>query len=182
MIWKQLLISNDRNRVRWVVLGLSQNGAYTILLENFLENCWKGDPLNATTFNPPLFSLVTFKPAARYWKTCPPTTTQKCWQRHQAAQPPSPSLGKSSISTTLTTRSARSLSRSPFRFSGMTSGSHSSTSTLIRFWTRSAWPNMSPSGSRMSSSRDRITRGSINLRISQYTCVFENYNMFFIFI
>ncbi len=61
-IWKQLLFANDRNRVRWVVLGLLQDGASTDLVENFCMNSLKGDLSNVTTFNPPLFSLVnTFK-------------------------------------------------------------------------------------------------------------------------
>ena len=48
--------------VRWVVLGLPQDGACTALFENLSEISLKGDLLNATTFNPPLFSLVnTFK-------------------------------------------------------------------------------------------------------------------------
>ena len=47
---------------RWVVLGLPQAGACTDLFENFSEISLKGDLSNATTFNPPLFSLVnTFK-------------------------------------------------------------------------------------------------------------------------
>jgi hypothetical protein len=33
-VWKQLLIANDRNRVRWVVLGLSHDGA------TFTSQCW----------------------------------------------------------------------------------------------------------------------------------------------
>jgi hypothetical protein len=45
-----------------VILGLSQDGACTDLFDNFSENSLKGDLSNATTFNPPLFSLVnTFK-------------------------------------------------------------------------------------------------------------------------
>ncbi len=43
VIWTQLLIPNDRNRVRWVVLGLSQDGTCTALFENFRENSLKGD-------------------------------------------------------------------------------------------------------------------------------------------
>ncbi len=62
VIWKQLLFANKRNRVRWVVLGLSQEGACTHLFENFSENSLKGDLSNDTTVIPPLFSLVnTFK-------------------------------------------------------------------------------------------------------------------------
>jgi hypothetical protein len=62
VIGNQLLISNDRNRVRRVVLGLSQDGACTDLLENLSVNSLKRDLSNALTFNPPLFSLVnTFK-------------------------------------------------------------------------------------------------------------------------
>ncbi len=62
VIWKQLLISNVRNRVRWVVLGLSEDGAYTDLFKNLSVNSLKGSLSNGTTFSPPLFSLVnTFK-------------------------------------------------------------------------------------------------------------------------
>jgi hypothetical protein len=56
------MLSNDRNRVRGAVLGLSQNGASTNLFENFRENSFKRDLSNKTTANPPLFSLAnTFK-------------------------------------------------------------------------------------------------------------------------
>jgi hypothetical protein len=56
------LIANDKNRVRWLVLGLSQDGACIDLYENHSENSLKGDLSNDTTVNPPLFSLVnTFK-------------------------------------------------------------------------------------------------------------------------
>ncbi len=58
VIWKQLLFANDRNRVRGAVLGLSQDGACTDLFENLSVNSLKGDLSNATTFKPPLFSLV----------------------------------------------------------------------------------------------------------------------------
>ncbi len=62
VICKQLLISNDRNMVHWVVLGLPQAGACTDLFENLSEISLKGELSNATTFNPPLFSSVnTFK-------------------------------------------------------------------------------------------------------------------------
>jgi hypothetical protein len=61
-IGKQLSFANNRNRVRGVVLGLSQDGACTNLFENFRENSLKRDLSNNTTVNPPLFSLVnTFK-------------------------------------------------------------------------------------------------------------------------
>jgi hypothetical protein len=60
--WKQLLISNGRNGVHWVVLGLSQYWACTDLFENFSENSLKGDLSNDTALTPPLFSLAnTFK-------------------------------------------------------------------------------------------------------------------------
>jgi hypothetical protein len=58
VIGKQLLLSNDRNRVRGAVLGLSQDGASTNLFENFCENSFKQDLSNDTTANPPLLSLV----------------------------------------------------------------------------------------------------------------------------
>ncbi len=55
VICKQLLISNERSRVR-------SDGAFTDLLENLSVNSLKGDLSNAITFIPPLFSLVnTFK-------------------------------------------------------------------------------------------------------------------------
>ncbi len=54
----QLLCANNRNRVRWAVLGLSRDGACTDLFENLCENSLKGDLSNDTKFNPPLFSLV----------------------------------------------------------------------------------------------------------------------------
>ncbi len=57
VICKRLLISNDRNRVRWVVLGLSEDGTLTDLSENLSVNSLKGDLSNATTFNP-LFSQM----------------------------------------------------------------------------------------------------------------------------
>jgi hypothetical protein len=41
-----------------VVLGFSQDGACTDLLENLSMNSLMGDLSNALTFNPPLFSLV----------------------------------------------------------------------------------------------------------------------------
>jgi hypothetical protein len=67
VIGKKLLLSNDRNRVRGAVLGLSQDGASTNLFENLSENHLKGDLSNAATFNPPLFLLAnTF-----YWQTFP---------------------------------------------------------------------------------------------------------------
>ncbi len=48
--------------VRWVVLGLLQDGACTDLFENLSEISLNGDLTNATTVNPPLFLLVdTFK-------------------------------------------------------------------------------------------------------------------------
>ncbi len=57
-IGKQLLFANDRNRVGWVVLGLSHDGASTDLFENYSEHSLLGDLSNDTTVNPPLFSLV----------------------------------------------------------------------------------------------------------------------------
>ncbi len=61
-IWKEFLFANDTNRVRGVVLGLSQDGACTDSFENFRENSLNGDLSNNFTLNRPLFSLVnTFK-------------------------------------------------------------------------------------------------------------------------
>jgi hypothetical protein len=62
VIRKQLLLSNDRNRVRGAVLSLSQDGASTHLFEYFRENSLKRGLSNDTTANTPLFSLSnTFK-------------------------------------------------------------------------------------------------------------------------
>ncbi len=58
VIGKQLLISNDRNRVRWAILGLSQDGVCRDSLENFSVKSLKLDQSNDTKFNPPFFSLV----------------------------------------------------------------------------------------------------------------------------
>ena len=64
-ICKQLLNANDINRFRQVVLDLLQDGACNDFFENISENSIKRDLSNATTFNPPLFSLVdTFKCAS----------------------------------------------------------------------------------------------------------------------
>ncbi len=60
-IENQLLIPNDRNRVRWEVLGLSQDGACTDSNGNFSVNSLKGDLSNTTTFNPPFFMGITMK-------------------------------------------------------------------------------------------------------------------------
>ncbi len=62
VIGNQLLFANNRNRVRWVVLCLSQDGACTDSFENFRDNSLKGGLSNDVTLNPRLFSLVnTFK-------------------------------------------------------------------------------------------------------------------------
>ncbi len=62
VIGNQLLFSNNRKRVRWVVLCLSQGGACTDSFEIFRDNSLKGKLSNVITLNPPLFSLVnTFK-------------------------------------------------------------------------------------------------------------------------
>ncbi len=66
VIGNQLLFANNRNRVRWVVLCLSHDGACTDSFENFRENSLKGDLSNNITPKPPLFSLVnTFK---EHWR------------------------------------------------------------------------------------------------------------------
>ncbi len=58
VIGNQVLFANNRNRFRWVVLCLSQDGACTDSFENIRENSLKGDLSNDITLNPPLFSLV----------------------------------------------------------------------------------------------------------------------------
>ncbi len=68
VIGNQLLFANNRNRVRWVVFCLSQDGACTDSFENFWENSWKGDQSNDITPNTPLFSLVnTFNAFLLSW-------------------------------------------------------------------------------------------------------------------
>jgi hypothetical protein len=57
-IAKQLLIANDRNRVRRVVLGLSLDGACIDLFKNHSEKSLKGYLSKDTNVSPPLFSLV----------------------------------------------------------------------------------------------------------------------------
>ncbi len=55
VIGKQLLISNDRNRVRWVVLGLSQDGAALICLKilawTVLRETYRMLPLSTHLFS-----------------------------------------------------------------------------------------------------------------------------------
>ena len=63
-----LLFANNRNRVRWTILCLSQDGACIDLFENHSENSLKPDLSNDTIVSPPLFSLVNaFK--FSYWTT-----------------------------------------------------------------------------------------------------------------
>ncbi len=57
VICKQLLNANYLNRVRWVVLEPLQDGACTDFFEILSENSLKGDLSNATTFNPPHWSI-----------------------------------------------------------------------------------------------------------------------------
>ncbi len=56
-VCKQLLSSNNRNRIRWAILSLSQYRICTDLFENFSMNRLKQDLLNYATFNPSLFSF-----------------------------------------------------------------------------------------------------------------------------
>ncbi len=68
MLYRYWETINAFKWVRWEVLGLLQDGAFTDLFENLSVNSLKGDLSNATTFNPPLFSMVnTFKTAV--WRT-----------------------------------------------------------------------------------------------------------------
>ncbi len=67
---KQLLLSNDKNRVRGAVLGLSQDGASTNLFENFRENSLKRDLSNDTTANTPL-SHWPIVPLKKIWPELP---------------------------------------------------------------------------------------------------------------
>ena len=56
------VLSNVRNRLRWAVLGLSQDGFSTDSFENFSVKSLKRDQSNDIKFYPPFFSLVnTFK-------------------------------------------------------------------------------------------------------------------------
>jgi len=57
-VCKQLSYSYNRNRVRWALVGLSQDGVYTDLFEHLSVNSLMRDLSNQyTTFNPPCFSL-----------------------------------------------------------------------------------------------------------------------------
>jgi hypothetical protein len=72
------LLSNGRNRVRGSVLSLSQDGTSTNLFGNFRENSLKRDLSNATTANPPLFSLVnTFNMHCTHRLVCRKRMTKK---------------------------------------------------------------------------------------------------------
>jgi hypothetical protein len=55
---KQLLIANERNRVRWLVIGLSQDGACMDLYENHSENSLKVDLSNDATVSQPTSFLI----------------------------------------------------------------------------------------------------------------------------
>jgi len=69
--------------VRWVVLGLPQDGACTDLFENFSEISLKEDLSNATTFNPPFFSLVdTLKVAYIFLKIADRGLCMPVWTPH----------------------------------------------------------------------------------------------------
>ncbi len=58
---KQLLLSNDRNRVRGAVFSLSQDGEQHKFVLKFPQEQLKARPID-TTANPPFFSVVnTFK-------------------------------------------------------------------------------------------------------------------------
>jgi hypothetical protein len=71
VIGNQLLFANNRNRFRWVVLCLSQDGACTDFFENFRENSLKGYLSNDITVDPPLFSLFnTFNVGLRTQTGC----------------------------------------------------------------------------------------------------------------
>ncbi len=52
IIGKQLLISNDKNRIRWAILGQSQDGVSTDVFENFSMKSLKRDQSNDTKLNP----------------------------------------------------------------------------------------------------------------------------------
>ncbi len=64
VIGKQLLVSNDINRVHWAVLGLSQDGVCWDSFKKFSVKSSKRDKSNDTKCNPSFFSLVN---AFRYW-------------------------------------------------------------------------------------------------------------------
>ncbi len=57
----EFLYSNNRNKLRWAILGLPQDGVCTTLFENFSVNSLKRDLTKNAIFNPPIFSLVTFR-------------------------------------------------------------------------------------------------------------------------
>ncbi len=58
IIYSKTASISDWNRLRWAVLGLSQDEDWTDFFEIPSVNSLKGDLSNETTVNPPLFSLV----------------------------------------------------------------------------------------------------------------------------
>ncbi len=72
--WKQLLCSNNRNRLRWTILDISQDGIWTDFFEKLSKNSLKRDLSIDTTDNPPLFSTFKVKTSGRndiYWSSLP---------------------------------------------------------------------------------------------------------------
>ncbi len=78
---KQLLNANGINRVRWVVLGLSQDGACNYLIENLSEKSLNGDAtLSSHLFSHwliPLMSLNLNKVMLRDKKSVSTTVSKK---------------------------------------------------------------------------------------------------------
>jgi hypothetical protein len=70
VIGNQLLFANNRNRVRCVVLCLSQDGACTDSFENFRENSLKGDLSNDGGIN--LFRIYSYSSLGDEHKTVNP--------------------------------------------------------------------------------------------------------------
>jgi hypothetical protein len=65
VIEKQFLISNDRNRVRWAVWGLLEDGVCTDSSENFSVKSLKRD--QSIEWYPSLFSLDNAFKASFHW-------------------------------------------------------------------------------------------------------------------
>jgi hypothetical protein len=68
---KQLLIANDKNMLRWVVLGIPQDGACIDLFENHSENSLKEDLSNVLPLSNHLFSPWSLPLNAQVTKLCP---------------------------------------------------------------------------------------------------------------
>ncbi len=59
--WKQLLYSNKSNTLRWVVLGLLQDGVCTDFIENLRREYIKARPVDWYHFQPTSFLIGLYQ-------------------------------------------------------------------------------------------------------------------------